>query len=217
MHEKHVTVKNARCFDCHQVIMHKKSDINQPMVAEADDKKTRGHKPMSERFVTDSCQACHPKPHELQRLLVEGLKRRDVPATPGFHYKARATCMACHLERQFTEKGTPVLMASAKACVGCHPGRQNMLKDWQTELKEEVKYTKEVEKEALEALSNAYAKLPQPKQAEADKMLNEGQQNLKMVQFGNGVHNKKYAIFLLDAAITRFEDVINFIEDNQNQ
>ena len=108
-------------------------------------------------------------------------------------------------------------MASAKTCAGCHPGRQNMLKDWQTELKEEVKYTKEVEKEALDALSKANAKLPKPKQAEAGKMLNEGRQNLKMVQFGNGVHNKKYSIFLLDAAITRFEDVIDFIEDNQNQ
>ena len=215
MHEKHVTVKNARCFDCHQVIMHKKSDINQPVVAEADDKKPLVQKPMSERFVTDSCLACHPKPHELQRQLAEGLKRKDVPGTPGFHYKARATCMACHLERQFTEKGTPVLMASAKTCAGCHPGRQNMLKDWQTELKEEVKYTKEVEKEALDALSKA--QLSKPKLAEANKMLNEGQQNLKMVQFGNGVHNKKYSIFLLDAAITRFEDVIAFIEDNQNQ
>ena len=217
MHAKHVTVKNARCFDCHQVIIHKKSDIDQPMVAAADAKKTQVQKPMSERFVTDSCLACHPKPHELQRRLAEGLKRKDVPGTPGFHYKARATCMACHLERQFTEKGTPVLRASAKTCAGCHPGRQNMLKDWQTELKEEVKYTREVEKEALEALSKADTKLPKPKQAEARKMLNEGQQNLKMVQFGNGVHNKKYSIFLLDAAITRFEDVIGFIEDNQNQ
>ena len=215
MHEKHVTVKNARCFDCHQVIMHKKSDINQPMVAEVDDKKTEVQKPMSERFVTDSCLACHPKPHELQRQLAEGLKRKDVPATPGFHYKARATCMACHLEQQFSDKGAPVLKASAKTCVGCHPGRQKLLDDWQTELENEVKYTKEVEKEALDALSNA--KLPEPKQAEAEKILNEGQQNLKMVQFGNGVHNKKYAIFLLDSAITRFEDVIDFIEENQNQ
>jgi hypothetical protein len=215
MHEKHVTVKNARCFDCHQVIMHKKSDINPPTVAEADNKKSQVQKPMSERFVTDSCLACHPKPHELQRRLAEGLKRKDVPGTPGFHYKARATCMACHLEQQFTEKGTPVLMASAKTCTGCHPGRKNMLKDWQTELKEEVKYTKEVEKEALDALSKA--KLSKPMLAEANKMLNEGQQNLKMVQFGNGVHNKKYSLFLLDAAITRFEDVIAFIEDNQNQ
>jgi nitrate/TMAO reductase-like tetraheme cytochrome c subunit len=215
MHEKHVTIKTARCFDCHQVIVHQKTDIKQPQVAKAQDKNTQVQKPMSERFVTDSCLACHPKPHELQRRLAEGLKRKDVPATPGFHYKARATCMACHLEQQFTEKGTTVLMASAKTCTGCHPGRQKLLQDWKTDIKNMMKETLEVQKEALDTLSNA--KLPKPKQAEARKMLNEGQQNLKMVQFGNGVHNKKYALYLLDAAMIRFEDVLDYIEENQQQ
>jgi len=170
---------------------------------------------MSERFVTDSCLACHPKPHELQRRLAEGLKRRDVPATPGFHYKARATCLACHLEQQFTEKGTPVLMASAKTCAGCHPGRQKLLKDWKTDLENMIKDTLDVQKEALDALSAAKAKLAKPKLTEVRKMLEEGQQNLKMVEVGNGVHNKKYALYLLDAAMIRFEDVLDYIEENQ--
>ncbi len=34
-----------------------------------------------------------------------------------------------------------------------------------------------------------------------------------MVQFGNGVHNKKYAIMLLDAALTSFEDMMDFIQE----
>jgi len=197
MHEKHVTIKTARCL------------------AETDDKKPQAQKSMSERFVTDSCLACHPKPHELQRRLAEGLKRRDVPATPGFHYKARATCLACHLEQQFTEKGTPVLMASAKTCAGCHPGRQKLLKDWKTDLENMIKDTLDVQKEALDALSAAKAKLAKPKLTEVRKMLEEGQQNLKMVEVGNGVHNKKYALYLLDAAMIRFEDVLDYIEENQ--
>jgi hypothetical protein len=217
MHQKHVTIKNARCFDCHQVIMHNKSDVKQPVVAKAEDKKATAQKPMSERFVTDSCMACHPKPHELQRQLAEGLKRKDVPGTPGFHFNARATCMACHLERQFTKKGTPVLMASAKACTGCHPGRQKLLNDWKTDLEGGIKDTLEVQKEALDALSAAEAKLAKPKLAEAQNLLKEGQENLKMVQLGNGVHNKKYALYLLDAAMIRFEDVLDYIEDNQQQ
>jgi hypothetical protein len=217
MHQKHVTVKNARCFDCHQVIRHKKSVVDQAVAAKAGVKKTEVQKPMSERFITDSCLACHPGPHQLQRQLAEGLKRKDVPATPGFHYKARATCLACHLERQFTKKGTPVLMASAKTCAGCHPGRQKLLKDWKTDLENGIKDTLEVQKEALDALSAAKAKLAKPKLTETLKMLKEGQQNLKMVQFGNGVHNKKYALYLLDAAMIRFEDVLDFIEENQQQ
>jgi hypothetical protein len=217
MHEKHVTVKNARCFDCHQVIRHKKSVVDQAVAAKSGVKKTEVQKPMSERFITDSCLACHPGPHQLQRQLAEGLKRKDVPETPGFHFKARATCLACHLERQFTKKGTPVLMASAKTCAGCHPGRQKLLKDWKTDLENGIKDTLEVKKEALDALSAAKAKLAKPKLTEARNMLKKGQKNLEMVQFGNGVHNKKYALYLLDAAMTRFEDVLDYIEENQQQ
>jgi hypothetical protein len=215
MHEKHVTVKNARCFDCHQVIRHKKSVVDQAVAVKTGVKKTEVQKPMSERFITDSCLACHPGPHQLQRQLAEGLKRKDVPATPGFHFKARATCLACHLERQFTKKGTPVLMASAKTCAGCHPGRQKLLEDWKADLENMIKDTLEVQKEALDALSAAKANLAEPKLTEARNLMAEGQQNLKMVKFGNGVHNKKYALYLLDAAMIRFEDVIDYIEESQ--
>lgn len=217
MHQKHVTIKNARCFDCHQVIAHKKSVAQETAAVESPVPEAMSQKPMSERFVADSCMACHPNPHQLQRQLAEGLKRKDVPQTPGFHFKARATCLACHLESQLSKKGTPVLMASAKSCAACHPGRQNLLKDWQTELEQEVNYTKEVEKEALDALTQAQDKLSRPDLAKARDILEEGQQNLELVQFGNGVHNKKYAIFLLDAAITRFEDAIDFIDENRQQ
>jgi hypothetical protein len=44
-------------------------------------------------------------------------------------------------------------------------------------------------------------------------MLKEGRENLNIVKFGNGVHNKKYSIMLIDAAITRFEDMIDFLEE----
>ena len=108
-------------------------------------------------------------------------------------------------------------MASAKTCAGCHPGREKLLTDWKTDIENMIKETLEVQKEALDALSAAKAKLAKPKLAEMRNMLKEGQQNLKMVQFGNGVHNKKYALYLLDAAMIRFEDVLDYIEENQQQ
>jgi len=46
-------------------------------------------------------------------------------------------------------------------------------------------------------------------------MLAEGQKNINIVQFGNGVHNKKYSIMLLDAAITRFDEMIDFIGEGE--
>ena len=106
-------------------------------------------------------------------------------------------------------------MASAKTCAGCHPGRQKLLEDWKADLENMIKETLEVQKEAQDAFSAAKAKLAKPKLAEVRNLMAEGQQNLKMVQFGNGVHNKKYALYLLDAAMIRFEDALDFIQENQ--
>jgi hypothetical protein len=46
MHEKHVTVKTARCFDCHQPITHKKAELKQPVQAKAGKEKSVGEKIM---------------------------------------------------------------------------------------------------------------------------------------------------------------------------
>jgi hypothetical protein len=90
-----------------------------------------------------------------------------------------------------------------------------MLKDWKTELTNEIKFSKEVEQEALSALAKAKAKLPETKLVQARKMLKEGQENLDIIKFGNGVHNKKYSIMLIDAAITSFEDMIDYLEEGE--
>lgn len=213
MHEKHVSVKTARCFDCHQPITHKKADLKQPEVAQVISPKRLQEKLTRNQFISDSCTACHPEPHRLQRLLAAGLAREGVPATPGFHFNARANCMACHVEEAFTEKGEKFVKASTKACIACHPGRKNLLEDWKTDLENVTKETIEVEKEALEALSEVKPKLSPAKLAEAEKRLQQGREIMNMVRFGNGVHNKKYSMFMLDAAITHFEDLMDHLEE----
>jgi hypothetical protein len=114
----------------------------------------------------------------------------------------------------FTDKGERVMKGAAIACVRCHTkDHKKMLKDWKTELANEIKATREIQKEALKALARVKSKLPKPKLAEARKMLKEGRENLNIVRFGNGVHNKKYSMMLLDAAMTSFEDMIDFLEE----
>ena len=44
----------------------------------------------------------------------------------------------------------------------------------------------------------------------------DGREMLDIVRFGNGVHNKKYAINILDGAIGNFEDVIDLLESEGN-
>jgi len=90
-----------------------------------------------------------------------------------------------------------------------------MIKYWKTELAKEIKYSKEVEQEALTALAKAKSKLSKSKLAEARKMLKEGREDLNIVKFGNGVHNKKYSIMLIDAALNRFEDMIDYLEEDK--
>jgi hypothetical protein len=207
MHQKHVTIKNARCLDCHQPILHTKADLDQPVMA------AYAGSDLSQPKLP-GCEACHPQPHRYQRLLSTGPKRPEVSRTPDFMFKARTNCLGCHVEKEFNTKGQIIMKASAKTCVRCHTkDHKKMLKEWKTELTDEIKYGKEIEQEALAAL--AKAKLPGPRQAEARKMLKQGRENLNIVKFGNGVHNKKYSIMLIDAAITHFEEMIEYLEEGE--
>jgi predicted CXXCH cytochrome family protein len=207
MHQKHVTIKNARCLDCHQPILHTKADLDQPVMA------AYAGSDMSQPKLP-GCAACHSEPHRYQRLLSAGPKRPGVSRTPDFMFKARTNCLGCHIEKESNAKGQIIMKASAKTCVRCHTkDHKKMLQEWKTELTDEVKYSQEIEQEALAAF--AKAKLTEPRLAEARKMLSNGRENLNIVKFGNGVHNKKYSIMLIDAAITHFEDMIEYLEEGE--
>jgi hypothetical protein len=214
MHEKHVTIKNARCLDCHQAIMHAKADKERP--APGDKTKLEVKQVNHDRIVWEGCAACHPEPHRYQSLLAAGLKREGVLSSPDPMHRVRTNCFGCHTEKGLSGKGERVMKASGKTCVRCHTKEHDkMLEDWKKELGEEVEYARDVEKEALEALTASKSKLSQADLAKAMTMLEEGRENMNIVRYGNGVHNKKYSIMLIDAAITKFEDMIDYIDENK--
>ncbi len=190
MHEKHVATQRATCFDCHRTIRH---------MAEGD-------------FLDDartSCLLCHPDQHRFQKLLLLGEERAGVSATPGLMSAVKTNCMACHIDKTH-KNGQPLMKGTGKACVGCHtPKHEDMAEDWKNTLAKEVKFAKELEEEALQAIANAEGKIAGEKLAEAKAMLEKGRGTLHIVEFGNGVHNKKYSVMLLDAAMTSFEDLID--------
>jgi len=214
MHEKHVTDKNARCFDCHRPIRHVKTALEGIGESETQQKSANHAEPGYSGFIQNSCAACHPDPHKYQQILAVGPKRGEVSKTPDFMYKARTNCLGCHNEMKHTEKGEKVLMASGKTCVRCHTkDHDKMLTDWKTELAKEIKDVREVEQEALDILAEYKPRLTPEKLAKADRLLQQGREDMNIVRFGNGVHNKKYSIMLIDAAITSFEDLIDFLEE----
>ncbi len=193
MHSRHVTVKNARCFDCHRPIKHTVEKKHQPMQGD--------------------CGSCHIEPHRAQTILVTGAERSGIPPIPDPMYKARTNCLACHVEKEVNPRGQTVMMASARTCVQCHTkDYEKMLGLWKRELGREVEKAVELENEALKAFEQHKGELTQEKRLEAGRMLKEGRENLGIVRFGNGVHNAKYAVALLDSAISLFKDTIGYLE-----
>ncbi len=196
LHDKHVVSLQANCFDCHQAVEHKqKADFLEPVRAD--------------------CALCHPDHHRFQKLLLEGAERDGVASTPSLMAGVNTNCTGCHISKEH-KKGQPVLIGSAKACVNCHTKEQaKLVKDWKDALSKEVKYAKELEQEARQAMAIAAArgKVPEEKLNQAQAMLEEGLQNLHIVEYGNGIHNKKYAIMLLDTAMTSFEDLIDSLAE----
>lgn len=194
MHKQHVAQKNARCFDCHNTIQHQKTDFIDP--------------------IKNECSACHPDHHSYQRLLAQGSKRKGISKTPDRMFVARANCLACHVQRAAGKKGEHVLKGSGKKCVSCHTkDHDKMLKDWIDELTKEVKFARELEVQAKETIVSVTGKVPETKLRQAREMFKEAQDNLRIVEYGNGVHNKKYAMMLLDSAMNNFEDLIEYFEE----
>jgi len=195
MHNKHVATRRADCFDCHQVIRH-------------------GEKRDYLDTVRAVCTSCHQNQHASQRLLLAGPARgEDIPETPSLMHAVRTNCFGCHIE-DVHANGQTVKAATGEACADCHGDEQaRMLEDWKQTLTEEVAITKEVEQEAVAALAAAAGRIEAVRLAEARTLLEAGRETLSLVEHGNGVHNKKYSILLLDQALTNFENLVDSLQE----
>ena len=83
-------------------------------------------------------------------------------------------------------------------------------------LDKEVKAVEEVEGEAVALIEELRSWIDDEQLKEIKGLMADGHEMLNIVRFGNGVHNKKYAITILDGAIGNFEDVIDLLESEGN-
>ena len=194
MHKEHVAGQNASCFNCHEPIQHnKEADFIDPIRA--------------------ACSACHPDHHKYQRMLLVGEGRKGVPKTPALMFEVKTNCLGCHMDEKL-KKGEKVAHGSAKACAACHTEKHEaMAKEWKDKTGEELKDAKEIEKEALDTIESAKGKVSDKKLKKAMAMLKQGQESMHIVEYGGGVHNKKYSVMLLDAAMNNFEDAIDLLSE----
>jgi hypothetical protein len=110
-------------------------------------------------------------------------------------------------------KGHDVRTASGDTCAACHTKQhRKMLGDWKRTLEKEVAGAEEVEAEARELLAELRGSLNKEQLNQAETMIAKGTELLNIVRVGNGVHNKKYAITILDGAFGNFEDTIELLE-----
>jgi hypothetical protein len=193
LHEIHVGEQNAGCFDCHRPIKHEQIEFLDP--------------------VREACFICHPHHHDYQKQLLIGRERQGIMNVPGLMYDVKTNCIGCHIEKRFI-KGEKVLHGSAEACVACHTENYyGMLKEWKDTIKEELEYALEIEKDAEQAIRAAEDMVSMEKLNQAKGMLRKGQENLRLVEYGGGVHNYKYSIVLLDSAMNNFEDLIDLLKE----
>ncbi len=189
MHEEHVNKQTARCLGCHQVIEHTKSPYLDAAIG--------------------NCTICHPEPHRDQKLLIAGDGVKGLDKYPIAHDAMKTNCLGCHTKDGHDEKGRKVRVADVKSCVDCHADKEiekQPLK-WKRDVSEELKAARDVEKETLAAIEEARGKLPDPILKKALALLKDGQENLRIVDAGGGVHNKKYAILLIETGVQKFEDI----------
>ncbi|MCK5517129.1 MAG: cytochrome c3 family protein, partial [Desulfobulbaceae bacterium] len=192
MHEEHVAKQKAQCADCHQPLIHKEGDFIE--AARLD------------------CASCHPNHHSLQKALLIGAAYGDVPETPSLMNPVKTNCQGCH-DKPEMHKGEEILRGSAKSCVDCHTSdHEKILADWIQEVQTEVTFAKEEIARAQALIVQVSSKISNDQIAEFNTLLETGQKALNIVEFGNGVHNKKYSIMLIDEALNSVYTVLDELE-----
>jgi len=197
MHGSHIAQARADCFDCHSVIEHRNRTDHLD-------------------FVREDCSLCHQDQHRYQRILLAGTPVAEgVTSTPHLMFKVNTNCMGCHLKKQ-VKRGHAVRTGAPETCAACHtPEHKKMLADWRLQVDKEIKSVEEVEQEALQMLTASEGKMDAGKIKQAREMVASGQAYLDVVRIGNGVHNKKYSITILDEAIVKFEDTLELLKSDK--
>ncbi len=187
-HRVHVAAQHARCGDCHGTIRH---ELGVPALATS-----REGFP---QVVLDNCRHCHPNHHHEQVQLLTGTGGEGAASTmPEKMFCSRIDCRACHTQPGSDSRGIQVIEATASACVACHDEQyRSTLDQWIHEIAARLKECddslKELDKRIEQARSQGRDVPPRVLELAA-----QARANVQFLQSGNGIHNRTYALVLLN-------------------
>lgn len=185
-HEQHVAHQRARCDDCHQSVSHALLD---PMRLTA----TGFLEP-----VLNDCQHCHPAHHAEQVQMLSGVGGAGMTAkTPNAMLGSRLNCRACHVQSGEDAKGESVVAATEESCVACHSADYARLFEQQ---RDEIDAALREARGMLARLEERAAADPTALSSADRAALEVARKNIRFVEIAGGMHNKHFAIQLLDAA-----------------
>lgn len=197
-HRVHVARQRARCADCHRSIEHKLIDPT--------------HIGTSDEFLTpvlNDCQHCHPSHHREQVHLLMGTGGEGTHAAmPNAMFGSRLNCRACHTQAGSDFKGEPLVQATQATCIACHGEDYGKLFDqWVSEIQSSLAEA-DVTMARVDARIKELRETGQVVSPEVTHRVDQARANLSFVKSGNGIHNKNYALQLLDTSVRDLDTVM---------
>lgn len=188
-HAVHIAGQKAHCFDCHRAIQH-------GLLSESDFAGVQTSAGFLQPVLSD-CKHCHPNHHSEQVALLTGTGGVGLAhSTPSGMLGSRLNCRACHTQPAADEKGDTLIRATQEGCIACHGEEyRKLFEQWQHEV---GTYLSEAEAllDRVTKLSAAHNATP----VGVRELLAAAGTNIRLVRAGGGLHNRPYALQLLDVA-----------------
>jgi cytochrome c nitrite reductase small subunit len=205
-HRVHAGGQYARCNDCHRLIDHKLTPLATPGEAEA-----------LLAPVRRACQHCHPEHHrsQVEMLLGQGGYTGAARGMPNPMTGARANCDACHTQAGNDPTGELVIRGTEASCRGCHgKDYSELFEQWREEIRARLADAQsllaDVQKQLAAATQPAGRDL-----TEATRLVAHAKQNIQLVATAGGIHNRNYALLLLDQAVSDLRNVRKMVKPGE--
>lgn len=146
------------------------------------------------------CRNCHQAKHQGVLRMYLGMGGRGTAMIPSHMFQVRVECVACHIapkEADWTAAFVgQTFEPSEQACINCHGEKyRGMLERWGTTLSRMREVLAPKLSASRAALATADPK--HPKLAQARRLADDAEFNIRFVELGKGVHNVFYAADLL--------------------